>query len=211
VDVVVIEAGGPPYGIERRSRQMSSPGPGAADGSAGWEEVLSRLAQAARVLASRSDDDAARTAARQARAQRLLAETEAAHDATAPIQIRVLHFEAAGRPFAIDTRWVIEVARPSAIRALPAAPPFFVGVAALRGELLALIDILAWLDDRPDSARLQAGPTPWLIALGEDEMELGIVVDRVEGVDIDRSGEARRRIHAERLLADPRLLGGTRP
>jgi len=108
-----------------------------------------------------------------ARARRLAARpTPAIED---PIVLAM--FELAGERYAIELRWVHEVARVSDYTPVPGAPDHFVGLTSVRGEVFAVIDLhrLFGLATPALSDRTR------LILLGDRAPDLGVLMDRALG------------------------------
>jgi purine-binding chemotaxis protein CheW len=111
-------------------------------------------------------------------------------------QIELLLFRLAGETYAIESRFVREVLHVPALTPLPGAPPVVSGVTNLRGEILVVMD--------PGQAlgcpSVQAAPE-WVIVLGLDSVEMGIVSDAVLEVAAVRTdsvlapARAAREIH----------------
>jgi purine-binding chemotaxis protein CheW len=98
--------------------------------------------------------------------------------AIAALALEVLSFGLAGERYAMETRFVREVARQPDVTPLPGTPPFILGLANLRGSVLALVDLARLLeigDARQDDC-------PWTIVVGRERAEFGITCDAVNEV-----------------------------
>ncbi|HEX5661570.1 MAG TPA: chemotaxis protein CheW [Polyangiales bacterium] len=130
-------------------------------------------------------------------------------------------FERAGVRYAIDPRFVYEVARAPRPTALPRSERHWLGVTSLHGELIAVADLPVLLGD---DAATHAEESTLLLVLGVEARELAIEVDAVlEPVraDVPRhepphtdaassliegvTEDGLRVVRGERLLSDPRL------
>ena len=87
-------------------------------------------------------------------------------------------FSLAGAQLALDLRFLREALRVPALLPLPGAP-LVQGLALLRGEVLPVF-FLGPLLGLP-SAAAQPGPGARLLVLGEEQPELGLVVDEISG------------------------------
>lgn len=119
-----------------------------------------------------SHDDDARILERRARA--LARPVEARAERRSEPGAAHAVFEAGTDRFAIDARYVLQVERLSGLVPVPGLPSYVRGVTMLRGEVVAVIDlrILLGLSSRglTDLSRL--------VVLGEDAMEIAVLVDR---------------------------------
>ncbi len=100
--------------------------------------------------------------------------------------IEVIHFLLADARYAIETQFVREVFQPAAITPIPNTADFLVGVTNLRGEVLGVLDLSGFVA-RQQSER----HSPWVLVLGEDRIEFGIVADSVAEVTTLRIEEIR--------------------
>ena len=100
-------------------------------------------------------------------------------------ELALVTFEVGGETYAVETRWVVEVARLERWTPLPgAAPPLF-ALTAWRGELLALCDLRAMLGMAP------APPGEWMVVLGARGPELALPADRPGSFRAVAAGEVR--------------------
>lgn len=89
-------------------------------------------------------------------------------------QVELLTFLLAGETYAIESRFVREVLHMPALTPLPGTPPVVSGVTNLRGEILAVMDPGQELG----CPSVQAAPE-WVIVLGLNSIEMGVVSDAV--------------------------------
>ncbi len=109
-----------------------------------------------------------------------------------------LVFAIGGSTYALDVRFVFEIARVTDVLTIPGVPPPFLGLAPLRSELLTLIDLPAWLAS-PARTRVSGS---LVLVCGESRGELAIPID--EALDIQRIDAAE-----VTLSARQRSLGYT--
>jgi purine-binding chemotaxis protein CheW len=120
-------------------------------------------------------DDAAR-AVLDARAAALARVPAVPPDATDTLEL--LTFRLADEQYAFEVALVREVHRQPAITPLPGTPKRLLGVTNLRGEIMAVMD-LGELFGIPAPQRDGAA---WLIVLGRERAEFGVVCDSVQEV-----------------------------
>jgi purine-binding chemotaxis protein CheW len=92
--------------------------------------------------------------------------------------IVVAAFRLGGDRYALETRFVLEVARLTTFTPLPGAPPFVKGITHLRGEVLALVDLRPLLGVAEEGLR----DLTRVLVLGEDRPEMAVLSDSVEEV-----------------------------
>ena len=97
-------------------------------------------------------------------------------------QIEILRFELAGEQYAIESRYVSEVLRSSAITDVPWTPDFLCGVINLRGEILAVMDLTGLLCASPSNGDSSSKQEVWVLGLGAEMPEFGSAVDEVHEV-----------------------------
>lgn len=133
------------------------------------EELRSALEQSTELTSEASERLLSERAAAYAQApERVLLASE---------QIEVLAFDLGGEHYAIESRFVSEVLRAPEITDVPGTPALLCGVTNLRGEIMAVMDIGQLL-----GAPHQDEQCPWVLVLGQDRPELGIVVQTVTEV-----------------------------
>ncbi len=187
-----------------------------------WAAVRERMARANEALETSLAMSAARAQeVMDARARRL-----ARRAAEAPVGevLQVLTFALGRERFAIETRFVREVAKLSEFTPVPATPSFVVGIIGFRGDVLALVDLRRFL------GREQVGLSDLsrVVVLGLEHAELGVLADAVESLEplpvssLSEAPESVARIGREHLrgvtrdalilldgatlLEDPRLV-----
>jgi purine-binding chemotaxis protein CheW len=138
-----------------------------------WEAARRKFA--VRAQSPEADAEAAELTLR-ARAERLAVVIEAR-----PAQgsaIEVLIFERAGRRYAVESRFVIEVGACGKLTRLPGAQPSLLGVTNLRGDVLPVFDFARVWEGKNSSPPL----TPQLVVLGAQNPDLGVLADTVDQV-----------------------------
>lgn len=150
-------------------------------------------------------------AAVSAEASQLILEERARRYAIAPErsllaseQIELLTFRLAGETYAIESRFVREVLHAPELTPLPGAPPLVSGVTNLRGEILAVMD----LGQPLGCPSVQATPE-WVIVLGLNSVEMGIVSDAVLEVAAVRTDSVLAPARAARELHPTWIRGIT--
>lgn len=94
---------------------------------------------------------------------------------------RFLTFRAGGRRFAVPLDRVRGAVRPKRIAALPGAPPFYAGLALVKGEALGVIDARRALVEDGAQEPEKAGVRSVLL-LFEGESR-ALLVEKVEGIE----------------------------
>jgi purine-binding chemotaxis protein CheW len=190
-----------------------------------WQRARERLAK---LETGTADLDPERRAELlRERAQKLARRTELA--LTRPTkhesELELLHFRWGQEHYAISSKYVIQVIKPSEVTRLPSAPPHLRGIANLRGEILPVFDLREWFDveriTRTEESR-------WLV-IGTESAELCLWADAVEemstvdseslhraerdnrhGYDavLGVTGDAHTVLDGARLLTHPELIIG---
>lgn len=135
----------------------------------------------------------------------------------------VLAFTIGGSEFAVESRHVLEVCEPTGLTAIPCTPGFISGVIALRGRIVAVVDLAALF------GLVAVTPTSEerVVVLRGGAMEFGLRVHAVHGVQrvpapaadsslaafagaherffLGISGQELAVLDGERLLADDAL------
>jgi purine-binding chemotaxis protein CheW len=137
-------------------------------------------------------------------------------------QAQWLVFTRGAARYALDVKFVRELLPLPDYARLPFSPPACLGLAALRGDLLALFDLSAL-----DGAAREAAPASLMLLCGEPARELALAVD--EALDLVAQGPFRRPpedqegpvigfdergflvLDGEALLNDPRLTIDPQP
>lgn len=117
-----------------------------------------------------------------------------------------LIFSLAEGRYAFETRFVREVIRMGDATAVPGAPDFLHGVVNFRGEILAIVDLRQFLGLRSEFPV----DLPQAIVLGEDDAELGVLVDRVHEVAGVAMGELHDPLEAPGRAQRNSIRGITR-
>jgi purine-binding chemotaxis protein CheW len=91
----------------------------------------------------------------------------------------LLTLELGGSPYAIPVERVREIVRPRAVTRVPKMPDWVLGVVALRGEVVQVIDLRMRLDL---AAPAQSRKSRIVVLHGDDDRITGILVDAVEQV-----------------------------
>jgi purine-binding chemotaxis protein CheW len=113
--------------------------------------------------------------------------------------LEVVTFRLAGERYALETRHVSQVLRPTQCVPIPGTPAFLAGVVNLRGEILAVVDLAVVLG----LAGAGAAPPSWILVLGRERDEFGVRAEAVLEVATVRVDE----------LHEPpgSIAGGVRP
>jgi purine-binding chemotaxis protein CheW len=140
-----------------------------------WETAKQRLARIAGVL-----QDVERLSPERAKQvlderARVLARTPP-EDLDSSEFIEVVTFRLGGERFALETRYVREILHTFDATPVPDAPGFLHSVTDLRGEVLAVMDVRGFLS-LPETA--PAGQRPWVLVLGTDRVEFGLLTHAV--------------------------------
>jgi purine-binding chemotaxis protein CheW len=149
-----------------------------------WREVHRRV-DAAREALERGGTPTAEAVHRilHARAQALAAEPAGARRDQKIID--VVSFVLSEEHYGIELPYVREVLPLGVITALPSVPAFVLGLINVRGQIASVIDLRAFFDLPP-----QAPPTSGkIILLKSNAMELGVLVDSMQGVRSLRADE----------------------
>ncbi|WP_020654056.1 chemotaxis protein CheW [Massilia niastensis] len=99
-------------------------------------------------------------------------------DAMDGAALEVLAFEVAGERYAVETRWVAQATRMPALTALPGMPNHVAGIAAFRGQVVAVLDLRTLLALPLSRLTEPAG----LVILQGRDMEFALLADAVTGV-----------------------------
>jgi purine-binding chemotaxis protein CheW len=190
-----------------------------------WGDVKRKLSRAAVSSGEESSPSSEGAAAVLAERARLLARVPAAPPAATEV-LSVLTFTLGHERYAIESRFLREIVRVTDITPVPDTPEFFAGVANVRGEILALVDL------RKLFGLAVTGLTDLsrIVVVGLlERAELGLLADAVHEVTTLRSDgllpppgpvatapdcllgvteDALVVLDGEALLADPRLFVG---
>lgn len=143
-----------------------------------WAAILARLEHSMREAEHGLDDPVrrrelllARRAALACPAPGLLEDGEA--DA-----LELLVFDVAGERYALETRWVAQALALPALTPLPGLPGHVAGIAAWRGQVLAVLDLRALLSLNVDRLTEPSA----MVVLRDAAMEFALLADQVRGV-----------------------------
>jgi purine-binding chemotaxis protein CheW len=150
-----------------------------------WEAAKQRLSEVARVLDQMqelSPEQAKKLLDERARA---LARVPALPPDSREV-IEVIVFGLSGGRFAVETRFVREVLRSFVSTPVPGRRDFLIGVTNLRGEILAVMNLSSFFNLDTTATSDQR---PWLLVLGTERAEFGIVAHEVVDVRMLRLDE----------------------
>jgi purine-binding chemotaxis protein CheW len=174
------------------------------NGAARWDDLRAKLDAGARAFEEALDPPPGR--ARQileARA-RELAKAHAVPSDEA--QLDVMTFTLGAERYAIETRFVREVTRLGDLTPVPGAPDFIAGVTSLRGEIVAIADLRKSLG----FADVRVSDASWILMLGQDATELGLLVDAVHEVRLLAASAVLAPADAVRGVGKAYVAGVTR-
>jgi purine-binding chemotaxis protein CheW len=141
-----------------------------------WQAVRKRLDRAdAAVEEAFNPSPAHAKAIMDARARRLAPMAEASRPPGA--NVGVVLFGLGRERYAIETRFVREVVRFADFTPVPGTPEFVVGVANLRGTVIAIVDLHQFFN----IPRKGVTDLSRVIVLGIDRVEFGILADLADG------------------------------
>ncbi|MGC4113366.1 MAG: chemotaxis protein CheW [Myxococcales bacterium] len=107
-----------------------------------------------------------------------LAQAKAVNASQKIAEIELFRIEIAGTAFAVEAGLVQEVVRTPPITPLPGAPPFLVGVASHRGDVVAIVDLARLLGRGETQVRERSR-----LAIARSEgMVVGLLADEVLGL-----------------------------
>ena len=110
---------------------------------------------------------------------------------------KVLVFRAAGEWFAVALARVREVCPRAPVTRVPRAPAQVLGVMNLRGRVVTLVDLARCLDLPADGG---AGAHVVLLDLGDPDLAVGLVADRIDQV-VEIGGRAVTLLDPVQVLA----------
>lgn len=153
-------------------------------GPVDWTEIQRRVDEAGRAIAGGAASSGERRHdVLEERARILARPITATAAATAGDAVA---FDIRGETYAIDLRDVMEVFRPGEIAVLPSAARPVIGVAAWRGELLPILEIL-----RENGAPRGEAEQSRVVVVGDGRTAIGIVADAIRGTITIRHDEIR--------------------
>jgi purine-binding chemotaxis protein CheW len=148
-----------------------------------WAQIRQRLAEFEERLAAGFGVDAKEREARLRERTRRWAEE--AQQELVEEWLEVLTFSISGERYAIESRHVAEVLPLGQYTPLPGVPPFVLGIVNVRGHIVSLLDLRV-LFDLPIGGLSDKN---FMAILRGREMEFGLLIDRVQGIDrIRRDG-----------------------
>jgi purine-binding chemotaxis protein CheW len=142
-----------------------------------WEEVHSRLADTGRQLTETVHPSPEISRIILKRRALALAKPEM-RGAGNEKRITVVEFDLAGEHYAVENVCVREVIPVREFTPIPGTPPFILGVIAVRGRIVSLMDLRSCLD-LPVSGLINGSRA---VLLADDNMEFAILADRVIGL-----------------------------
>jgi purine-binding chemotaxis protein CheW len=105
-------------------------------------------------------------------------ESVGAPEATQQREIEMLSFRLSGEEYAVMVADVREVLKIPELTRVPNAPEYIQGVTSLRGTMLPVIDLCTRLGLKPAERNEKAR----IIVISTDDEDVGLIVDRVNGV-----------------------------
>lgn len=141
-----------------------------------WAAVRAKLEAAWDTTDSAFSNDPERSAAiLKERAQRL---AEPAESADVTPKLEILSFTLGAKTFAIETQYVFQVSRLSTTEPVPNLPRQFLGITNMRGRIMPLVNPQTYFG----IAGTAANKPKLAVFLGEESAELGLPVERLEGL-----------------------------
>jgi purine-binding chemotaxis protein CheW len=178
-----------------------------------WDEARNRLRATERALEEVIEASPERVESIYRQRAALLAKERGDHQ-PASGGLPVLVVRLAQERYAIDLKDIAEVVRFAHCTPVPGAPPGFLGVINLRGELLSVLDLGSLLAP----TQVRSGNSGFVLALRRRDQEIGLKVDdiealreiRIEGPDLSVQGNYLKRIASEGLplLDTGKVLAG---
>lgn len=93
--------------------------------------------------------------------------------------IQMVSFYVEGQLFLLPVAGIQEVLRHQELVKVPLAPPFVAGAINLRGRVTPLVYLSALLTN---SGNLNYGPNNFIIICGTDQMQIGLIIDKVSSM-----------------------------
>lgn len=143
-----------------------------------WAEILARLEHSMREAEHGLDDPERRRELLRARRAALARPAPGLVEADETELLELLVFEVAGERYALETRWVAQALALPALTPLPGLPGHVAGIAAWRGQVLAVLDLRALLSLNVDRLTEPAA----MVVLRDAAMEFALLADQVKGV-----------------------------
>ena len=142
-----------------------------------WQAMRNRLAQAAAATEESHRLTPERMRAILQERARIAARIPPQAPAAGSV-LEVIRFHLGEERYAVETRYLREILRVKEITPLPGTPDFLVGIANLRGQIMAVFDL------RRLFGISLAGETELtrVIVLGQERIEFGVLADAVDQV-----------------------------
>jgi len=119
--------------------------------------------------------------------------------------LELLTFSLGRESYAIETHYVLEIARLVDFTMVPGAPAHLVGVTNLRGEIIPIFDLGALVSATRPSLSEQTR----LLVLGDEKPDLGLTVDAARDVVLAASSEVQQPTESMRARVGSMLRGVT--
>ncbi len=143
-----------------------------------WDELYSVLQETAQIL--HQEDMVSADSLEQRTRQ--LARGAVASDASRDT-VRALTFSLAGERYGWPVSRVRAIARIGRVTPVPSAPPYYRGVVSLRGQVLSVMDLRAYLGLPPQDSRPAAdGESDFMIVIDGADLEIGVLANDVYDV-----------------------------
>ena len=160
-----------------------------------WDEIRRRLGRTGEILhRGGAADPAERKRILHERARALAEEPRAEEPGP---RIETVEFLLAGERYAVEMRFVREVAFLRDFTPLPCTPRAVLGVLHLRGEVVSIVDLRAFFEH----PRGGISDLNRIVILSSPDLELGILTDAIAGVRV---------LSAEALRSPPATFTGLR-
>lgn len=156
---------------------MKGPSPRQVDRARRWTNIQGQLARAREVL-GRAQGERENAGLEILKNRASLAAEPPRDERQDAAKSELVVFCLAHEEYALSTEWILEVAPLREYAPLPASPSFVLGVTALRGRMLAVLD-LRRLFQLPDPGITDLNR---VIVLSDLHMEFGVLADSVSGV-----------------------------
>lgn len=94
-------------------------------------------------------------------------------------------FQAAGQQFAVPLRYVVHASRLRHLTPIPGGPPYLLGICALAGHLVSVLDVAAFLDLRQRGL----SDVACCLVVSLQGRELGLCAERLLGIEDIPAGQ----------------------
>ncbi len=88
-------------------------------------------------------------------------------------------FQAAGQQFAVPLRYVVYASRLRHLTPIPGGPPYLLGICALAGHLVSVLDVAAFLNLRQRGL----SDVACCLVVSDEGRELGLCAERLLGIE----------------------------